>query len=252
MFTFLQSPPGHRIASSPCMPIASYTLRECLSVSPEIFMERKSGFLKSKLHSTAFIDDSNKKHADHRAKFYLMPPYPSKDEIHPPGNQGPSISNVKGMKFSILSIFNSTTQVVPTSLPSRDAYKTFICKGLFTTTHAIQKGSITSPVEKAYLEPMVTRFRSYFERFWLPDRNSVPGSTGIGLVPSLRTLFMELISPPRKFLALIYSNLVRYCFFNIFSIQCGLKLTHQKKLIGKSANFKPFYTPMMQESINPN
>ena len=245
MFTFRQISSGHRILSSLCMPNASYTMRECLSVSPNIFGRRKSGFFKSNFDSTAFIDDPNKKYADYRAIFYLMPPYPSKDEIHSPGNQGPSLSNVKGMKFSTLSIFNFTTQVVPMSLPSRDAYKTFICKGLFTTTHAIQKGSIKSPVEKAYLEPMVTKFRSYFERFWLPDRNSVPGSTGIGLVPSLRTLFMELISLPRKFFALIYANLVRYCFFNIFSIQCGLKLTHQKKLIGMSANFKPFYTPMM-------
>ena len=144
-----------------------------------------------------------------------------------------------------ISHFFDKNKVVPRSSVSPDHFEPFNCKGLFTTTHAIQNGSFRLPVEKAYLEPMATRFRSYFERFRLPDRNSVPGSTGIGLVPSLRTLFMELNSPLSKFCARIYSNLVRYYFFNIFSIQCGLKLTHQKKLIGMSANFKPFYTPMM-------
>jgi len=246
MFTFLQSPPGHRIASSPCMPIASYTLRECLSVSPEIFRERKSGVLKSKLHSTPFIDDSNKKHADHRAKFYLMPPYPSKDEIHPPGNQEPSISYVKGMKFSILSILKFTTQVVPTSLPSRDTYKTFICKGLFTTTHAIQNGSFRLPVEKAYLEPMVTWYRSYSERFWLPDRNSVPGSTGIGLALSLRTLSTCFFSL-RRIIRSTCKSLSRYFHFNFLSIKHTFSSSLHEVLNFGSTELKCSFLPTAQE-----
>ena len=165
--------------------------------------------------------------------------------MHPPGVHVFNMAYDKVMKFSSVSIFNSTTQVVPQSLPSRDAYKTFICKGLFTTTHAIQKGSMISPMKMAYLEPLVTWYRAYFERFQLPDRNSMPGSTGIGLASSLRTLFMKLNSFSRKYFAGIYSNLVRYCYFSFFSIQCGFKLTHQEELFRMSAHFEPIFTPMM-------
>jgi hypothetical protein len=192
---------------------ALYKMRELLTAFPEVFGKRKDRFFNSKLDSTLFIDDPN---TDHRSKFYLMP-YPSfKDDTHPLGNQGPGIANERGMKFSVVSIFNFNSQVVPKSLPSRDAYKTFICKGLFTTTHAKQKGSLISPVEKAIPEPLVAWSRSYFERFQLPDRNSVPGSTGIGLAPSLRTLSMKLTSSLKKFFAGIFSIFARYCSFSFF------------------------------------
>jgi hypothetical protein len=195
---------------------ASYAMRESLTAFPEIFGKRKDRFFKSKLDSTLFIDDPNKESADHQSKFYLMSPNPSKDVIHPLGKKGPGTANQKGIRFSVLSIFNFKSQVVPKSLPSRDAYKTFICKGLFTTTHAIQKGSMISPVEKAIPEPSVAWCRSYFERFQLPDRNSVPGSTGIGLAPSLRTLSMKLISSLRRFFAGTSFNFARYCSFSFF------------------------------------
>ena len=245
MFTFPQIPSGHRIVLSLCMTNTSYTMRESLTASPEIFGKTKGGLLKSKLDTALVIDDPNKKSADHRAKFYLLPPDPTQDEMHPPGIHVFNMSYDKVMKFSVVSIFNFTTQVVPQSLPSRDAYKTFICKGIFTTTHAIQKGSIISPMKMANLEPLVTWYRAYFERFHLPDRNSLPGSTGIGLASSLRTLSMKLISSSGKYFAGIYSNFVRYCYFSFFSTQCGLKLNHQDELFDVSANFKPIFTPMM-------
>jgi hypothetical protein len=245
MFAFPQIPSGHRSVLPLCMPNTSYTMRDSLTASSRICGERKGGFFKSKLDSALFIDDPNKKSADHRAKFYLMPTDPAKNEMHPPGVHVFKRAYDKVMKFSAVSIFNFTTQVVPQSLPSRDAYKTFICKGLFTTTHAIQKGSMMSHMVKANLEPLVTWYRAYFERFQLPDRNSMPGSTGIGLASSLRTLSMKLISSSGKYFAGIYSNFIRYCYFSFFSTQCGLKSFHQDELFDVSANFKPIFTPMM-------
>ena len=246
MSTFLQSPSGHRTVSSSCMPIATYTMRKCLAVSPKIFGGRKCGFFKSNFPSSAFIDDPSIKSAGRHTRSYFMPSHPLTDEIHPPGNQEPSISYVKGMKFSILSILKFTTQVVPTSLPSRDAYKTFICKGLFTTTHAIQIGSMISPVEKAYLEPLVTWHRSYSERFWLPDRNSVPGSTGIGLALSLRTLSTCFFSL-RRIIRSTCKSLSRYFHFNFLSIKHTFSSSLHEVLNFGSTELKCSFPPTAQE-----
>jgi len=245
MSTFSQSPPGRRIVPPPCMLTIACGLRMSLTASIEVCGKRKHRFAKNRFYSNAFFDDPNCVALDQLGESYLMHFDHLKDSTHPPGFKHSLILHHKGIEFPILSISNFITQVVPTSLPSRDAYKTFICKGLFTTTHAIQKGSITSPVEKAYLEPMVTRFRSYFERFWLPDRNSVPGSTGIGLALSLRTLFIPIFSNLKKSFGSSAINWVRHFYTNIFSMKYAFSLFLQNRLSCRPTNLNPFLPPLL-------
>ena len=93
---------------------------------------------------------------------------------------------------SLLAHFFSKNKVVPGSVVNPDHLETFNCKGLFTTTHAIKHRSSGRSMEKTCGEQRATRTHSSknMDRWIrLPDRISGSGSTGIGLVPSLRTLF---------------------------------------------------------------
>ena len=93
---------------------------------------------------------------------------------------------------SSLAHFFSKNKVVPRSAVNPDHLEPFNCKGLFTTTHAIKHRSSGKSVEKICDEQRATRTHSSkkMDRWTrLPDRNSGAGSTGIGLAPSLRTLF---------------------------------------------------------------
>ena len=244
MSTFPQSPPGRRIASSFCMPNTTYDLWGNLTEFSCMWSMKKYGFFQSKFHSGALTDDFNKNEVAHRAQFYLISFNPSKFGIHPPGIYYTSMDNKKGFAFPFLSISNFITQVVPKFLPSLDAYKTFICKGLFTTTHAIQKGSMISPVEKACLEPLVTWYRSYFERFRFPDRNSVPGSTGIGLALSLRTLFIPIFPNLKKSFGCSTINWVRHFYSNIFSMKYAFSLFLNNRLSCRPTYLNPFLAPL--------
>ena len=94
-----------------------------------------------------------------------------------------------------MSHFFDKNKVVPRSAVNPDHLEPFNCKGLFTTTHATKHRSPIKSVEKTWREQLVTDAHSSIKvDRWkrLPDRNSEPGSIGIGLVPSLRTLFYEL------------------------------------------------------------
>ena len=243
MSTSSQSPPGRRLASSFCMPNSTYDLRRNLTEYSCMWSMREYGFFQSKSYSGALTDDFNKKEVAHRGQFYLRPFNPSKFEIHPPGICYTSMDNIEDSESPFLSISNFITQVVPQSLPSRDSYKTFICKGLFTTHQAIQKSSRRSSMEKTYPEPLVTRLRSHFERFWLLDRNSVPGSTGIGLVPSLRPLSMTLFSCLKISFASTTRILAKYLCFIIFLIHYPFISFHNEDFNYRSAKLKPFFDP---------
>jgi hypothetical protein len=90
---------------------------------------------------------------------------------------------------------NFFNKVVPRSVVNPDHLEPFNCKGLFTTTHAIKHRSQGKSVEQTCGEQLATRTHSSMKMDrWtrLPDRNSGPGSIGIGLLPGLRTLFYEL------------------------------------------------------------
>ena len=96
-----------------------------------------------------------------------------------------------------LSHFFDKNKVVPRSSVSPDHFESFNCKGLFTTTHATKHRSQVKSVEKAGQEQLVADVHSSIKvDKWnrLPDRNSEPGSIGIGQVPSLRTLLNTLFS----------------------------------------------------------
>jgi len=245
MSTFSQSPPGRRIVPPPCMLTNACGLRKSLTAFIEVCGKRKHRFAKNRFYSNAFFDDPNCVALDQLGESYLMHFDHLKDSTHPPGFKHSLILHHKGIEFPILSISNFITQVVPKFLPSLDAYKTFICKGLFTTTHAIQIGSMISPVEKAYLEPLVTWHRSYSERFWLPDRNSVPGSTGIGLALSLRTLFIPIFSNLKKSFGSSAINWVRHFYTNIFSMKYAFSLFLQNRLSCRPTNLNPFLPPLL-------
>ena len=245
MSTFSQSPPGRRIVPPPCMLTNACGLRKSLTASIEVCGKRKHRFAKNRFYSNAFFDDPNCVAFDQLGESYLMHFDHLKDSTHLPGFKHSLILHHKGIEFPISSISNFITQVVPKFLPSLDAYKTFICKGLFTTTHAIQKGSMISPVEKAYLKPLVTWYRSYFERFSLLDRNSVPGSTGIGLALSLRTLFIPIFSNLKKSFGSSAINWVRHFYTNIFSMKYAFSLFLQNRLSCRPTNLNPFLPPLL-------
>ena len=162
MSTFSQSPPGRRLASYQGAPNRSCNFRGSMNRLPSIRGKRKHGFFKSKFYSSSSSDDFSKNSVDHQAQLYAIPSNHSKNENNPPGVAYVWMANNKHSEvhFSSISIFR--TQVVSKSLPSRDTFKTFICKGLFTTHQAIQKGSLRSPMEKAHLEPLVAWFRFLF------------------------------------------------------------------------------------------
>lgn len=92
------------------------------------------------------------------------------------------------------SHFSYKNKVVPRSVVNPDHLEPFNCKGLFTTTHAIKHRSSVKSVEKTWHEQLATVAHLFLKvNTWLrlPDRNSEPGSIGIGQVPGLRTLFMN-------------------------------------------------------------
>ena len=93
------------------------------------------------------------------------------------------------------SYFPDKNKVVPRSAVNPDHLEPFNCKGLFTTTHAIKHRSQIKSQEKTWHEQLVPDDHSSINLDkWcrLPDRNSGPGSIGIGQVPNSRTLFYEL------------------------------------------------------------
>ena len=96
---------------------------------------------------------------------------------------------------SSLTHFFSKNKVVPRSAVNPDHLEPFNCKGLFTTTHAIIQRSQGKSVEKTCGEQWASRTHLSMKMdrpIRLSDRNSGPGSIGIGLLPGLRTLFYEL------------------------------------------------------------
>ena len=244
MSTFSQSPPGRRLASYQGAPNRSCNFRGSMNRLPSIRGKRKHGFFKSKFYSSSSSDDFSKNSVDHQAQLYAIPSNYSKNENNPPGVAYVWMANNKHSEvhFSSISIFR--TQVVSKSLPSRDTFKTFICKGLFTTHQAIQKGSLRSPMEKAHLEPLVAWFRSYFERLRLPDRNSVPGSTGIGLALSLRTLFIPIFPNLKKSFGCSTINWVRHFYSNIFSMKYAFSLFLNNRLSCRPTYLNPFLAPL--------
>jgi hypothetical protein len=245
MSTFSQSPPGRRLASSQGEPNRSCNFRGSMNRLYSIRGKRKHGFFKSKFYSSSSSDDFSKNNVDYPTQLYAMPSNYSKDENNPPGVTYIWMAKNKhsDVHFSSISIFR--TQVVSKFLPSRDAFKTFICKGLFTTHQAIQKGSLRSPMEKVHLEPLVTWSRSYFERLRLPDRNSVPGSTGIGLALSLRTLFISIFSNLKKSFGSSAINWGRHFYTNIFSMKYAFSLFLQNRLSCRPTNLNPFLPPLL-------
>ena len=97
-------------------------------------------------------------------------------------------------RFPRSSYTNFNTKVVPRSAVNPDFLEPFNCKGLFTTTHAIKHRSSVKSVEKTWHEQLATVAHLFLKvNTWLrlPDRNSEPGSIGIGQIPGLRTLFMN-------------------------------------------------------------
>ena len=94
-----------------------------------------------------------------------------------------------------VSHFFDKNKVVPRSAVSPDHLEPFNCKGLFTTTHAIKHRSQGKSVEKTCGEQWATRTHLSMKMdrsIRLSDRNSGPGSIGIGLLPGSRTFFYEL------------------------------------------------------------
>jgi len=246
MSTFSQSPPGRRLASPQVAPNRSCNFRGSMNRLYSIRGKRKHGFFKSKFYSSSSSDNFSKNNVDYPTQLYAMPSSYSKDENNPPGVTYIWMAKNKhsDVHFSSISIFR--TQVVSKSLPSRDAFKTFICKGLFTTHQAIQKGSLRSPMEKVHLEPLVTWSRSYFERLRLPDRNSVPGSTGIGLALSLRTLSTCFFSL-RRIIRSTCKSLSRYFHFNFLSIKHTFSSSLHEVLNFGSTELKCSFPPTAQE-----
>ena len=116
------------------------------------------------------------------------------DRNSEPGSIG--IGLVSGLRTLLSTLFsNLQNKVVPRSAVNPDHLEPFNCKGLFTTTHAIKLRSPVKSVEKTWREQLATDAHSSIKvDKWnrLPYRNSEPGSIGIGLFPSLRTLFYEL------------------------------------------------------------
>ena len=93
------------------------------------------------------------------------------------------------------SHFSDMNKVVPRSVVNPDHLEPFNCKGLFTTTHAIKHRSKIKSQEKTWHEQLAPNAHSSIKVnkwFRLSDRNSEPGSIGIGQVPDSRTLFYEL------------------------------------------------------------
>ena len=246
MSTFSQSPPGRRLASAQVAPNRSCNFRGSMNRLYSIRGKRKHGFFNSKFYSSSSSDDFSKNNVDYPTQLYAMPSSYSKDENNPPGVTYIWMAKNKhsDVHFSSISIFR--TQVVSKSLPSRDTFKTFICKGLFTTHQAIQKGSLRSPMEKVHLEPLVTWSRSYFERLRLPDRNSVPGSTGIGLALSLRTLSTCFFSL-RRIIRSTCKSLSRYFHFNFLSIKHTFSSSLHEVLNFGSTELKCSFPPTAQE-----
>ena len=116
--------------------------------------------------------------------------FPEKSEEY----SAPACSGVAPCS-SPLAHFFSKNKVVPRSVVNPDYLEHFNCKGLFTTTHAIIQRSQGKSVEKTCGEQGATRTHSSMKMdrsSRLPDRNSGPGSIGIGLLPGSRTLFYEL------------------------------------------------------------
>ena len=115
------------------------------------------------------------------------------DRNSEPGSIG--IGQVPGLRtFFRASFFNFFNKVVPRSVVNPDHLEPFNCIGLFTTTHAIKHRSSVKSVEKTWHEQLATVAHLFLKvNTWLrlPDRNSEPGSIGIGQVPGLRTLFMN-------------------------------------------------------------
>lgn len=94
-----------------------------------------------------------------------------------------------------VSHFFDKNKVVPRSAVTPDHLEPFNCKGLFTTTHAIKHRSKIKSQEKTWHEQLAPNAHSsmkVYKWYRLPDRNSEPGSIGIGQVPDSRTLFYEL------------------------------------------------------------
>ena len=115
--------------------------------------------------------------------------------------QSERFSNAACLGFATRSLsishFFDKNKVVPRSAVNPNHIESFNCKGLFTTTHAIKHRSQVKSVEKACHEQLATDVHaSIIMDKWsrLPDRNSEPGSIGIGQVSSLRTLFNTLFS----------------------------------------------------------
>ena len=113
--------------------------------------------------------------------------------------QSERFSNAACLGFATRSLsishFFDKNKVVPRSAVNPNHIESFNCKGLFTTTHAIKHRSQGKSVEQTCGEQLATRTHSSMKMDrWtrLPDRNSGPGSIGIGLLPGLRTLFYEL------------------------------------------------------------
>ena len=138
MSTFSQSPPGRRLASYQGAPNRSCNFRGSMNRLPSIRGKRKHGFFKSKFYSSSSSDDfsKNESRSSGAAILCSFRPILQRMRIHPPGMlmyTSMAIISKAGSRFPSYLFPISRTQVVPKSLPSRDAYKTFICKGLFTT-----------------------------------------------------------------------------------------------------------------------
>jgi len=91
-----------------------------------------------------------------------------------------------------MSQFPIKNKVVPMSAVNSGILEPFNCKGLFTTTHATKNRLPIKSFKKTAGEQWVIRTSSSMNvDKWLrlPNRNSGSGLIGIGLAPSLRTLF---------------------------------------------------------------
>ena len=117
----------------------------------------------------------------------------------PDRNSGAGSTGI-GLAPSLRTFFrtlsaNFFNKVVPRSVVNPDHLEPFNCKGLFTTTHAIKHRSKIKSQEKTWHEQLAPNAHSSIKVnkwFRLSDRNSEPGSIGIGQVPDSRTLFYEL------------------------------------------------------------
>ena len=116
------------------------------------------------------------------------------DRNSEPGSIGiGQVSSLRTLSCTLFSNFQN--KVVPRSAVNPDHLEPFNCKGLFTTTHAIKHRSKIKSQEKTWHEQLAPNAHSSIKVnkwFRLSDRNSEPGSIGIGQVPDSRTLFYEL------------------------------------------------------------